>query len=129
LDNRVWHPSLLDLPNEALYHGLGQLPPGVVAVRADFAELVAALTPHVVVTVRSFRIGDYQNIKEHIVDNEAIINFSVEPEAMRSLLAKHNCRYVVVPRGDPKIVRFEEQPALFSEVLRTESHKVFEVRK
>ena len=128
-DNRVWHTSLLDLPNEALYHGLSQLPPGVVAVRADFAELVAALTPHVVVTVRPFRIGDYQNIKEHIADNEAIINFSVDPGMMRNLLAKHNCRYVIVPRGDPKVVCFEEQKDLFTEVLKTEAHQVFEVIK
>jgi len=127
-DNRVWHPSMLDLPNETLYEGLRRLPPAVVAVRPDFAELVAAFTPHYVVTLKGIRIGDYKNIADHLPDNEAILDCSTPPDEMRRLLAKHNCRYVVVPLGDPKIVRFENAKDLFGEAFRTESHAVFEVR-
>lgn len=128
LDNRVWHPSILDLPNETLYRGLYRLPPGAVAVRTDFGEITAALTPHTVLAIKVDRMGDYRIIGEHLSDNDKIVNFSIPPDVMRQLLAKHNCRYVIVPSGDPNIVRFEEHKTLFTEVLRTESYRVFEAK-
>jgi hypothetical protein len=127
LANQGWYPSLLDLPNDSLYRGLSQLKPGIVAVASEEAELVAALTPHYVVSVRQFRIGDSKVTAQRMADNDAILNFTLPLDQLREVLQRVRCRYVVVPRGSAAIASFRRSPQLFSEVFSAEADVVFRV--
>ena len=88
--NSNGNPSILDLGNDPLYTGLSQLEPGVVAIEQKKTEFATMSTPHYVVAAS--RVA-----KERRLDNERIVKFSVTPEAMKVLLSKYDCRYVVVP--------------------------------
>ncbi len=127
LSNHAWYPSLLDLPNDSLYRGLSNLEQGVVAVQTNEAELVAALTHHYVVVVRSFRIGDSTITPQRLADNDAILNFSLPPQKMQEALQRVHCRYVVVTRGSAALEQFRGHAEMFREAFASEASVVFEV--
>lgn len=114
VQNRGWYASMIDLSTSTLYRQLSALEPGTVAVEFGDGLPIVALTPHYVVA--DLHIGDHRIIDERRRDNDAIINFLVpRPELVR-LLEKYQCRYVVVPRGNPARSLFQAQADLFSEI-------------
>lgn len=126
LANHGWYPSLFDLPNDSLYRGLSRLEPGVVSVATEEGELIAALTPHYVVSVRQFRIGDSTLTPQRAADNDLILSLSAPPEQIRQALDRTHCRYVVVPKGSPALSSFRTS-SLFSEAFTAEADVVFKI--
>jgi hypothetical protein len=129
LANTGWFPSLLDLPNDPLYRGLSRLEPGVVTVRSEQGELIAALSPHFLMADPGFPgSADFVQRQEGVADNRRILTFAGSPEEMQALLAKYHCRYVIVARGSPALADFKKHPELFDEALTTGTDVVFAVK-
>jgi len=127
--NAGWFPSVLDLPNDALYRAMSRLSPGVVAVRPSSGQLVAAFTPHYLMAdPRILASGDLERRMEGVTDCRCVVTFGSSPENIRALLAKYNCRYVIVTVNERKLPNFYEQTNLFAEVMRSETDVIFQTR-